>query len=88
MKHTEQEAILIAKLYQKRNPKLQNKIVSAKFNEDFDVEGKAAWIVTGIFDLQNKSKDFFYVVSDKTGLVEYVLNENGIRIKNPQLKGA
>lgn len=83
MKHTEQQAINIAKEYKKQFTDLQNNPIRAHFNESFDVIGAKAWIVTGEFELFGDLKEFFYVISDETGEVEYTFNEHGT--KNPHL---
>lgn len=49
----------------------------AELNLSFDVNGDKAWIVTGEFELFGKIREFFYVISDKTGKVEYTFDELG-----------
>ena len=43
----------------------------AELNLSFDVNGDKAWIVIGEFELFAEIREFFYVISDKTGKVEY-----------------
>lgn len=83
MKHTEQQAIEIAKKYQKKYQNLENLPIKAQYNKSFDVIGKKAWIVVGEYELFGELKEFFYVISDETGEVEYTFNEHGT--KNPHL---
>lgn len=83
MKLTEKDAILIAKEYKKKYPCLENTPVKAQYNEHFDVKGNKAWIVIGEYELFGEIQDFFYVISDETGEVEYTFNEHGTR--NPHL---
>ena len=77
IKHTEEQAKEIANKYKNKFPSLQNKIKRGFFNEKFNVEGGKAWIVIGEFELFSEIKDFFYVISDATGIVEYTYNEHG-----------
>lgn len=49
----------------------------AELNFSFDVNGDKAWIVTGEFELFGKIREFFYVICDKTGKVEYTFDELG-----------
>ncbi|EHO10990.1 hypothetical protein HMPREF9714_01419 [Myroides odoratimimus CCUG 12901] len=77
------QAIQIAKQYQQSYPSLRDTIVSAQFNPTFDVVGEKAWIVIGVFELFGDMHEFFYVISDETGEVEYTFNEHGTI--NPQL---
>jgi hypothetical protein len=83
MKHTELEAMGIAKKYQQKHSDLTDKIIKAQYNEQFDVTGGKAWIVYGEYELFEEIRFFFYVVSDETGQVEYTFNEHGT--KNPHL---
>jgi len=83
MKHIEEQAIKIAKNYKEGFANLKNKVKRAQFNKKFDVVGEKAWIVVGEFELFGEIKEFFYVISDATGTVEYTYNEHGTR--NPHL---
>lgn len=56
----------------------------AELNLSFYVNGDKAWIVTGEFELFGKIREFFYVISDKTGKVEYTFDELGNR--DPHIK--
>lgn len=78
MKLTEKEAIKIAEAYSLKY-KLGGKIKSAQFNRQFDVEGREAWIVKSEDELFGEVKEYFYVISDKTGNVEYTMTEHGIQ---------
>ena len=82
MKISENIAIEIAKEYKKKYPKLNNEIKSAKFYNKVG-EGKDYWIVTGEYELFGELKEFFYLIIDETGEVEYTFNEHGTR--NPHL---
>ncbi|MBB1149869.1 hypothetical protein H4K35_06930 [Myroides sp. NP-2] len=77
MRLTEVEAIQIAKQYQQRYPSLKHTIVRAQFNPKFNVVGEKAWIAIGVFELFGDIHEFFYVISDETGEVEYTFNEHG-----------
>ena len=77
MKHTEEQAIAIAKEYKGKFPELANEIKSAQFNPQFNVEGRKAWLVNGEFVLFGEVRHFWYVISDQTGKVEYTFNEHG-----------
>jgi len=79
MKHTEKEVMEIVKAYKASYPDLDDEIKQFQFNEQFDVEGLKAWIVTGEYILFDEPRAFFYVISDKTGKVEYTFNEHGTR---------
>lgn len=77
MKHNEQQAMLIAEEYKKKYPNLTNKIVSAKFQPTMHNDENDIWIVNGKFELFGDQHDFFYFILDKTGLVEYTMNDAG-----------
>ena len=83
MKHTEEQAIAIAKEYQSKFPGLNNEIKSAQFNPQFNVKGEKAWLAVGEYILFGEVKHFMYVISDQTGQVEYTFNEEGS--KNPHI---
>lgn len=55
-------------------------ISSAKYHEKFDVEGQKAWIAKSFYELFGEKKEYFYIISDKTGEVEYTMNEHGKHI--------
>lgn len=74
---TELQAFQIAKKYKERYPSLIDKIVRIQFNPKFNVIGEKAWIVIGEFELFGNIHEFFYVISDETGDVEYTFNEHG-----------
>ena len=77
MKHTEEQAIAIAKEYKNKFPDLDDEIKSAQFNPQFDVEGRKAWLVVSESTLFGEVRPSWYVISDQTGQVEYILNEHG-----------
>jgi hypothetical protein len=85
MKYTEFQAMEIAKQYKKKYPSLTNEISSAKFQPTIHNDGYDIWIVTGKYELFGDINEFFYIISDETGLVEYTFNEHGTR--NPHLWG-
>ena len=85
MKHTEEQAIAIAKEYQSKFPDLEDiEIKSAQFNLQFNVKGEKAWLAVGEYILFGEVKHFMYVISDQTGQVEYTFNEEGSR--NPHIE--
>ena len=77
MKHTEQEAIVIAQNYKKKYSNLNNNIKRAEFHDKYNVKGDKAWVVISEFELFGDIEDFYYVISDETGEVEYTFNEHG-----------
>ena len=81
---TEDSAISIAKQYKEKFSNLKNTPVRAELNLSFDVNGDKAWIVIGEFELFAEIREFFYVISDKTGKVEYSFDELGNR--DPHIK--
>ncbi len=77
MKHTEKEAISIAERYRLQYPNLENTIKRAEYHSSYNVKGSKAWIVIGEFELFGDIEEFYYVISDETGEVEYTFNEHG-----------
>ena len=80
MKHTEQEAIVIAQNYKKKYSNLNNNIKRAEFHDKYNVKGDKAWVVISEFELFGDIEEFYYVISDETGEVEYTFNEVSILI--------
>lgn len=79
MNLSEEKAIQIAENYQKDFPELIDAIKKARFNSQFDVIGKKAWIAIGEFELFGEIREIFYVISDETEKVEYIFDEYGNR---------
>ena len=72
------------KLFSLLRPKLRNTIPNrTELQLHFDVTGEKAWIVEGEDELFGEIWDFYYMISDATGQVEYIFNHHGTR--NPQL---
>ena len=61
----------------KNTYELNTSLRSIQLSPQFNVEGSVAWIVGENFILFGEERFFDYVVSDQTGLVEYVLTESG-----------
>jgi hypothetical protein len=81
---TPKQAILIAQTYKEQYPNLRNTITNrTELQLHFDVTGEKAWIVEGEDELFGEIWDFYYVISDATGQVEYTFNHHGSR--NPHL---
>lgn len=82
---TPKQAILIAQAYKEQYPKLKNTITNkTELQLHFDVTGEKAWIVEGEEELFGEIWDFYYVISDATGEVEYTFNHHGTR--DPHLR--
>lgn len=82
---TPKQAILIAQTYKEQYPNLRNTITNrTELQLHFDVTGEKAWIVEGEDELFGEIWDFYYMISDATGQVEYIFNHHGTR--NPQLR--
>lgn len=82
---TPKQAILIAQAYKEQYPKLKNTITNkTKLQLHFDVTENKAWIVEGEEELFGEIWDFYYVISDATGEVEYTFNHHGTR--DPHLR--
>ena len=65
-------------------PNLRNTITNrTELQLHFDVTGEKAWIVEGEDELFGEIWDFYYVISDATGQVEYTFNHHGRQ--NPHL---
>lgn len=79
MKLTENDALQIAEEYKNAHAELTNNIIRADFNSKYDVIGGNAWIVTGEFEIFGEIREFWYVISDETGEVEYTFDEYGNR---------
>lgn len=77
---TKREAILIAQAYKEQYPKLRNTITN---RTELQLHFKA-WIVEGEDELFGEVWDFYYVISDTTGKVEYTFNHHDTR--NPHLR--
>lgn len=78
---TPKQAILIAQAYKEQYPKLKNTITNkTELQLHFDVTGEKAWIVEGEEELFGEIWDFYYVISDATGEVEYTFNHQGTRV--------
>ena len=81
---TPKQAILIAQAYKEQYPNLRNTITNrTELQLHFDVTGEKAWIVEGEDELFGEIWDFYYVISDATGQVEYTFNHHGRQ--NPHL---
>lgn len=77
---TPKQAILIAQAYKEQYPKLKNTITNkTELQLHFDVTGEKAWIVEAEEELFGEIWDFYYVISDATGEVEYTFNHHGTR---------
>ena len=77
---TPKQAILIAQAYKEQYPNLRNTITNrTELQLHFDVTGEKAWIVEGEDELFGEIWDFYYVISDATGQVEYTFNHHGSR---------
>ena len=72
------------KAIQEKFSNLKNTPMRAELNLSFDVNDDKAWIVTGEFELFGEIREFFYVISDKTGKVEYTFDE--LRNRDPHIK--
>ena len=82
---TPKQAILIAQAYKEQYPKLKNTITNkTELQLYFDVTGEKAWIVEAEEELFGEIWDFYYVISDATGEVEYTFNHHGTR--DPHLR--
>ena len=82
---TPKQAILIAQAYKEQYPKLKNTITNkTELQLYFDVTGEKAWIVQAEEELFGEIWDFYYVISDATGEVEYTFNQHGTR--DPHLR--
>lgn len=82
---TPKQAILIAQAYKEQYPKLKNTITNkTELQLHFDVTGEKAWIVEAEEELFGEIWDFYYVISDATGEVEYTFNHHGTR--DPHLR--
>jgi hypothetical protein len=82
---TPKQAILIAQAYKEQYPKLKNTITNkTELQLHFDVTGEKAWIVEAEEELFGEIWDFYYVISDATGEVEYTFNHRGTR--DPHLR--
>jgi hypothetical protein len=82
---TPKQAILIAQAYKEQYPKLKNTITNkTELQLHFDVTGEKAWIVEGEEELFGEIWDFYYVIFDATGEVEYTFNRHGTR--DPHLR--
>ena len=82
---TPKQAILIAQAYKEQYPKLKNTITNkTELQLHFDVTENKAWIVEGEEELFGEIWDFYYVISDATGEVEYTFNHHGTR--DPHLR--
>lgn len=80
MQYTDEEIINKAENYKKQF-NLNNKIVSARFYSKVN-NCENYWIVTGEFELFGETQNFFYMISDETGLLIQTMNEHGV---NPHL---
>ena len=82
---TPKQAILIAQAYKEQYPKLKNTITNkTELQLHFDVTENKAWIVEGEEELFGEIWDFYYVIFDATGEVEYTFNRHGTR--DPHLR--
>ena len=82
---TPKQAILIAQAYKEQYPKLKNTITNkTELQLHFDVTGEKAWIVEAEEELFGEIWDFYYVISDATGEVEYTFNHHSTR--DPHLR--
>ena len=82
---TPKQAILIAQAYKEQYPKLKNTITNkTELQLHFDVTENKAWIVEGEEELFGEIWDFYYVISDATGEVEYTFNHHNTR--DPHLR--
>ena len=82
---TPKQAILIAQAYKEQYPKLKNTITNkTELQLHFDVTENKAWIVEGEEGLFGEIWDFYYVISDATGEVEYTFNHHGTRDPHPR----
>lgn len=73
-----EQVLSIIDTYKKKcNLDLDGTLKSVQLNPQFDVQGTVVWIVGECWVLFGEERDYFYVVSDKTGLVEYAMNEHG-----------
>lgn len=75
MRLTEREVVEIVEKYKEQFPKTKDTLTKIQFSPNYDVLGKEAWIVTG----ESELLEFWYVVSDKTGEVEYTFDKYGNR---------
>lgn len=74
-----EQVLSIIDTYKKKcNLDLDGTLKSIQLNPQFDVHGTVAWIVGECWLLFGEERDYFYIVSDKIGLVEYTMNEHGI----------
>ena len=82
---TPKQAILIAQAYKEQYPKLKNTITNkTELQLHFDVTGEKAWIVEAEEELFGEIWDFYYVISDATGEVEYTFNHHGTQDPHPR----
>lgn len=79
MKLTEKKIFEIVKKYKEQYPEIEDNLTKIEFSPNFNVTGKKAWIVTGESELFGEIREFWYVVSDETGKVEYTFDEYGNR---------
>jgi len=79
MRLTEKEVLEIVEKYKEQFPRIKDTLTKIQFSPNYDVLGKEAWIVTGESELLGELWEFWYVVSDKTGEVEYTFDKYGNR---------
>lgn len=83
MNVTAQQAIDIAKSRKAKFPKLYGGVeimhTQPQFQSQFDVVGVEAWIITGKFEMFGQIEHIWFVISDKTGKVEYIFDKHGHR---------
>lgn len=79
MNLTAQQAIDIAKSHKAKFPKLYGDVGIMHAQPQFDVVGAEAWIITGEFEMFGQIEHIWFVVSDKTGKIEYVFDKHGHR---------